>query len=232
MSAAGFVAAAGRLLGEDAVRPSPDEARRWAQEELSKPAYQKSFLERFLDWLSDLLQQLFGPTPGGGQGAVPLWVAVVVGVVVLAAVLAVVVRIRRTRKADPEREPDGVLGPTPLTAQDYRRRAAAAHADGDARGAVLDGFRALAAAAVERGLLAVAPDRTAGEFAAAIGSAFTPLRGRVEAAGRVFDAVLYGDLTPTLAQGTELLDLDRALSAASPVGGSVTEDAPPLAVPR
>jgi len=59
--------------------------------------------------------------------------------------------------------------------------------------------------------LADAPGATAHEVALALGREFPHLRGRVDAAGALFDAVLYGDRPATAAQAASVIALDDEL---------------------
>ncbi|MCA0438592.1 MAG: DUF4129 domain-containing protein [Actinobacteria bacterium] len=224
------------LTGADPVRPGPEEGRRWAEEELAKPAYGASFLERFLTWLNDLLARFFQPAGPDGPGAVPMPLAF--GILALALVLAVlawvIVRGRRKRTAAPasEQVEDAVLPAAPLPAAEYRRRARQAYDAGDHSGAVVEGFRAIAAQLQERHVLDEARDRTAREFAAAAGTAFPDLVGRVGAAASAFDAARYGGLRVAAQTAQAVLDLDTDLQSATPRPVDPAELPIPLAVPR
>lgn len=221
--------------GEDPVRPAPDEARRWAQEELAKPAYGTSFLERFWAWLQDWLSSIFQPgnSPSGSE-PVPLAFAIVALLVVAGIVATIVVRgFRKRTPAEPATAAAAaVLPEAALSAQEYRRLAQAALAAGERGRAVVEGFRAVAAQLLERHVLDEARDRTAREFAAAAGTAFPEHRAAAAEAARAFDATLYGGLPATSAAAQAVLDLDAALQRELPRPLSPGEMPRPLAAPR
>lgn len=220
---------------DDPLRPGPDEARQWAEEELAKPAYGKSFLERFFSWLSDWLSSLFqpAPTPVGGLAMSNVFaILAVLGLAALAVWLLVQLRRRRFTPADDEADRDAVLPATPLAAAEYRARARAALAGGDASTAMVEAFRAVAAQLLERHVLDEARDRTAREFAAAGGEAFPPFAERARHAAAAFDATLYGARPASAQAAQEVLDLDEALQGATPREVDPDRLPAPLAVPR
>jgi hypothetical protein len=184
--------AAGAL--EPPVRPDRDEARRWAEEELSKPKYpdaQPSWLEQawqdFLDWLASLGND--SPAPGS-EIAVPIIIALAI---VLIVVAIVVVRPRlNARRKKPASDVFG--SDTVADAAVYRQRAAAAADDGDWRAAVVEQFRAVVRSAEERDVIEARPGRTADEAALQLGSAFPTAKLRLTDAAGIFDAVLYGGM--------------------------------------
>lgn len=221
-------------LADDPLAPSPDEARRWAQEELAKPAYGESFLERFVRWLADLADAFVRPTTAPGALPVPP-VFVVVAVLALAGIVVLIVRAgKRKRTAADAEAPtvDAVFAERPLAAAEYRRRAAEALDAGDATGAVVDGFRAIAAQLLERHVLDEARDRTAREFAAAAGGAFPDLAPQLPPAADAFDAALYGALPATPDAARAMLTLEERLRQATPRPVDPAELPAPLAVPR
>lgn len=217
----------------DPVPPSPDEAHRWAQEELSKPAYGRSAVERFLDWLADRLTALFQPSGAPGTLPVPNLLAVLLILVLVALIVWLVVQARRRSPAPPpdEAAEEAVFGERPLAAAEYRRRALAALQVGEAATAVVDGFRAIAAQSLERHALDEARDQTAQEFAAALRAVFPAFGDRVEQAAGAFDEALYGALPATPQQARRVLDLDEELTRATPRRLDAADLPTPLAVP-
>jgi len=94
----------------------------------------------------------------------------------------------------------------------HRARAEAALAEGRARDAVVDGFRALTVRQVERGRLDDAPGTTAHEVAGVLGATYPDQRQRVAGSARLFDVVLYGDRPATGEQARDVLALDDELA--------------------
>lgn len=230
----GATASAALVGAADPVRPSPDEARRWAAEELAKPAYGKSSIERFLGWLNDLLSAPFQPESAPGAVPMPTLFAVL-AVLLLAGIVAWLVRASRGKRTPAAAEPhaqDAVFAAKALPAAEYRRRARAALASGDAAAAVIEAFRAIAAGLLERHVLDEARDRTAREFATAAGAAFPQLAERFPPAARAFDATLYGGLPASAQTARDVLALDEDLQRATPRPVDPAGLPTPLAVPR
>jgi hypothetical protein len=207
-----------RLLASVPVAPDRDTARGWAVEELSKREYaaqRPSLLERFLDWLANLLDSASGATPGNGTGTT---LALVVGIVVVLVAVAVLVTGRVVRRARQEQAApvfDGEAGP----ARSHRANADDAAARGDWRTAVVERFRAVVRELEERAVLAPQPGRTADEAAAETSRWLPALANLLHAAARLFDDVRYGD-RPADAEGDALLrrldDDVRAARATDP----------------
>ena len=82
---------------------------------------------------------------------------------------------------------------------------------------MLEAYRALARAAVERTILDDLPGRTAHEVAVALGPVFPGTRARLAGAADAFDAVRYGRRPAPHAAATEVLDLDADLAGRRPV---------------
>lgn len=224
---------------DDPLRPDPDQARSWAEQELTGPGYGRPAIERFLSWLGDLLSSFFSPAPttSGGIG-LPSLPAAVLAVVLAALAVLLILRVRREPRSigaarlAREPGPPRVFGADMLAAEEYRRRARAALEAGDAAVAALDAFRAGAAQTVERSVVADAPDRTAGEFAAAMAAGFPQVAGAARSAARTFDEVRYGGLVPDLAAARAVLDLDEQMRRLTAEPVHPTSLPRPLAVPR
>lgn len=206
-----------RLFESPPLDPSSGEGRRRLADELAKPDYseQESPIRRvvrvILDWF---FRQFDG---GAGDAISGWWVAIslVVLVLIAAVVIWVIVRVQPGRRARKETE-GGVFEERGVSADEYRRRARAARSSGDFSAAVLDGFRALAASAVERFILDDRPGATAREIAAALAGEVPDEREELAQAARSFDAVRYGGLSADEAAAQAVLDLDGRLLAHRP----------------
>ena len=199
--------------------PSSPEARQWVEDELATGHYttQPSPLQRFLDWLWSHL------SGGTGGGLLPPWA---IGLLVLAVlgVIALVITLRL--RAEPaagagRRSRRSVIDDEGLAATDYRGRAAAARSRGDWDTVLLDSYRALAAAAVERTLLTDLPGRTAHEVAVALESTFPDHAAALATSATEFDAVRYGHRHTTQSRATAVADLDTALLSTRPLLGQL-----------
>jgi hypothetical protein len=193
--------------------PSSPQAQQWARDELAHGRYDTS-----VPWWQQLLDWLSSHTTGGHTAGMPAWVASLVVVLVLAAVgliVALVVR-REGRAAGTRGARSAGLAEEGLSADDYRRRARAAAGQGDWDAMLLDSYRAVAAAAVERTLLDELPGRTAHEAAVALGPLFPEHRDALEATATAFDAVRYGHLSATPDQARRAAELDEAVLRSRP----------------
>lgn len=208
------------------LRPDPGPAQDWVRNELAKPEYQPSLMERVVRWFLHLLGKLLDVAhPIGRLNPVVAGVLLVAVLVGLALVLA---RLRRDpRRPGSER---AVLEDARTTAAQYRARAGRALAEERWDDAVLDGVRAIAVGLVERALAEDLPSATAHEVADAAALVFPVERARLHAAARLFDDVRYGDRHATRAGATDVVDLERTLRGLRPE--SPAAHGPVLAVPR
>lgn len=202
--------------------PDRDEARRLLQEELARGEYQleESWVSRAWTWFTDLFSGL------GGVGPLPGWVTWVLLALVLVAVLAVLAFATRDRwrtgRLTRRKTPGAVLEGPARAASEHRLEAATALEAGDHDRAVLEGYRAVAAGAVERTLLDDRPGRTAHELATGLAPVFPPAREELLAAADAFDAVRYGDQRATAEQARQVVDLDARLHSARPALAGTT----------
>lgn len=216
------------LLATARLTPDPGQARGWVRRELSRPEYQQSLLERFQGWLGDLWQGL----QATALGASPLSAAAaaVVLLVVVALVLLLATRVRR-EPASPLGD-TAVLGPETVSADEHRRSAERALARGAIDVATVEGFRAVAARAVQRGVVEERPGLTAHELAADLAPSYPAHADGLTEASVLFDEVFYGDQPATVDDARSVLDLEDALRVARPVRGDHPEHTPAAAAPR
>ena len=200
--------------GSVPVDPSAEEAREWVLRELSRPEYadKRSLLQRLLDWVGDLVDELLRH----GPGALPGWALPVV-LALLAVLLGTVLVTRLGREGGPSRRGEGVVLDEPhLDADAYRARARAAYAAGLADGAAADWFRAIAASASERALIDESPGRTAHEVSVALAALLPEEAPALSRAADHFDAIRYGDAHVDEAVARSIADLDSRLAASRP----------------
>lgn len=214
MAAAHLAGSFGPYQAEPPVLPDRDEARRWAEEELSKPKYAESapgWIEdawrNFLRWLDSL-----GSSDGTDTGALPL-ITVAAVIVIAVAIVLVRPRLNARRKNSSKAVFDADPSVSPDT---YRQRAAAAAAVADWGTAVVEQFRAVVRSAEERTIIDPLPGRTADEVAASLGAAFSPVVWRLERAANVFDAVRYGHAHVDQQDFADIVTLDESISGLQP----------------
>lgn len=175
------------------LTPDGDEARRWAEDELSKPAYdiaEPTPFDRIARAIGDFIASLFDPQVSGGWGSVLAIVATVAVVVVIVTAFVVWGVPRVSRR--------GAARPPLLFGEAEHRSAAGLRAAADERAAASDWeaaivlrFRALARGCHERGLVDSPPGATVHGFARDAGRVFPALAARLEAAAAAFDDVRY-----------------------------------------
>ena len=199
------------ILDTPPLDPTRGEGRRLLEEELSKPRYavEPSLWDRFREWLLGLLD-----TTGPG---LPSWVFAVVVLLALALLaLVVVVLLRPEARARRSATGRGVLDDRGADATAYRARANDAARQGDWDTVVLDGYRAVVAASVERTVLDELPGRTAHEASVELARAFPSEASALRFAADRFDAVRYGHDRATETDGRAVLALDERVTRARP----------------
>lgn len=172
------------------VDPDAEEARKWAEDELSSPVYDEegaSWWDTFLDWLEDL----FSTTDTFGVGMPPL--AVFIGIVIALAVVGLLVwlimgplRSSRRTQTGAALDPDDTR-----SAEAMRHAATQAAAQHDWDTAVMEMFRASARTAHERTLIDLSKGMTAREAAASI-AATSSVSPTVLVVADDFDTARYG----------------------------------------
>ncbi|MEU1124366.1 DUF4129 domain-containing protein [Streptomyces sp. NPDC005899] len=191
-------------------------AREAAQHELSDPKYHEHDpnllqrgIDRFWEWVGDLLDGAAGSAPGG-----PL------GLVVIALCLTGLGAALWWRLGTPRRtvfQGRSVLGDGTRSAEEHRAAAeehAAAHRWSQA---VQERMRALVRSLEDRTVLDPRPGRTADEAATDAGRLLPGHAGPLRAAARVFDDVTYGGRTADEAAYARLRALDQDLVEAAPL---------------
>ena len=199
-----------------ALHPDPDTARSWLERELSRPEYHESLLEQLRNWLGEVWLRL----QSAALGASPLSTAAFV--VVLVVLVLVVVLVATRVRNDPTRhgQRGALLVDGVMNADEHRRVAETCLASGDLDVALVEGFRAIATRAVQRGVLEDRPGLTAHELTVGLGPAFPDHAAALARASTLFDLVFYGDQPATTADARAVLDLDDALRLARPERGS------------
>lgn len=206
--------------------PGPEQAREWLRDELSRSEYRESWVERFVRWVNDVIDQL-GDALGRAGGINPV---LAIGLtVLLAGLLALALsRLRRNvRVTDPHAT---VFTQARQSAQDHRR---AAHTALEQRRwdlAVVESVRALAAGLVERGLVAEQADITIHELAERTAALYPSLAERLRRTGVAFDETRYGGRPADEGRAREAVTLEQEVSRRLPEAARTRTPAP--AVPR
>lgn len=198
------------------VTPDADQARRWAEEELAKQAYQQAkpgFVETLIQWLRRMVADLFSGIKSPQTGvSLMLFLAVVVAVIL---VIIFIIRPRLLRRRNAAEQV--FEAQAPLTAAEHRDLASAAASRGDFYSAVNEQFRALAKAGEERGACSATPGRTAFELALELSTAFPSSEPEIQSAAAHFSAVRYGHEEATSPMYSQMVATDNSIQAATAV---------------
>ncbi len=197
------------LLLDPPLDPSGDDARRQLGRELMHPEYADGdIIGRLTRWLGRLIDGAVNAA--SGTSGLTYGAAILVALVLVVALIALVSRARRT--ARDKGVALAAVTDESVRADEWRRRAEAALAAGDASGALVDAFRATAVRQVELGRIEDLPQATAHELASALVAVFPAHRDAVLRGADLFDGVLYGDHPARAEQAADLLALDDALA--------------------
>ncbi len=184
-----------------------DAAAEAARRELSKAIYtsqQTAWWVRLIDWVKD---RLSGALDATGLSVAGLLTLVLLGLALVALAVFVVRRAGPLRGS--ARSPAGTLfAGSALSAQEHRRRADEAAAQGRWRDCALERFRAVVRSLEERGLIDPQPGRTAAEAAAAAGRVLPECAADLGAGAHLFDEIAYGTLVATSEHSVRLALLD------------------------
>jgi hypothetical protein len=181
----------------------PDEARQAADEVLSRPEFQerKGLLQRFFEWLAELLDFDRATQDPATPGTVDLsWLGSLLGWVVILALLGLAafliirfVRIRRGRRQPAAAGPDVTIEEEEKSAADWQGDAEALEAEGRWREAMLARYQALVRGLVESEVLEPIPGRTAGEYSDDVAVGLPAAAERFDDATDLFERAWYGD---------------------------------------
>lgn len=206
------------LRFDDIFVPDGDEARRWAEEELSNPRYADAtptWLDLVARDIGRFLADLFTTQNSDSIGPVAL---IVVCVVIGIALVTVLLIWGRPRAARVVRRPrSDLLGERDdRSAARLRADAERAARAGDWDEATVLRFRAIARSLIERDLIDPAPGATAQAIAREAGSVFPGESTAVGSAASAFDDVRYLGLAATEQSYRRLADTDERLAAHRP----------------
>lgn len=200
------------------LTPDGDEARRWAEQELSDPAYaiaEPTPFDRIARAIGDFLASLLDPELNGGWGSTFALVAAIVLVAVIVAAFLVWGVPHATRRAAP-RTAELFGEAEHRSAAELRAAAAERAAAKDWDAAIVLRFRALARACLERGTVDPPPGATVHAFARAAARVFPELSARLEDAAAAFDDVRYLRRPGTSELYRLVAGVDEAVAAARP----------------
>ncbi len=180
-------------LARFAALPDAEEARRLAEQELSKPEYlaaQPNAFDRASLAVLEFLDKLLNPDLGNGAGG--LVVLITIAAVVIALLVLGILAWGRPRASRRRLAHTELLGAhDQLTAAQLRAAADGLARAGDWSGAVTQRYRALARSLIERELIDPAPGATAQSIASAAAHVFPEDQEALLHAAQLFDGVRY-----------------------------------------
>ncbi|WP_353112070.1 DUF4129 domain-containing protein [Microbacterium sp.] len=202
---------------QDVFVPDGDEARRWAEEELSKPAYEAAkptWFDELWRAIGEFFANLF--SNGNASGVAPLAIVVIV-LILLAAVVVALVVWGRPRSSRTVRRSGQLLGERDdRSAAQLRADAERAARDGDWDAAVALRFRAIARGLLERDLIDPAPGATAQAISREAAIAFRAEVEPLHEAATAFDRVRYLRIPADESDYRTIAALDERLGALRP----------------
>jgi hypothetical protein len=200
------------------VTPDGEEARRWAEQELSDPVYTEAEptpLDRIARAVSDFIGSLFDAELSGAWGPALAIVAAIVVVVLIIVAFLIWGRPRavgRSRAISAE-----LFGEAEQrSASELRRAAASRAANGEWDAAIVLRFRGLARGLAERGIVELPPGATVHAFARRAGRSFPAFAGELEQAAGAFDDVRYLRIPGSPELYRRVAAVDDALTGARP----------------
>lgn len=202
----------------DVLVPDGDEARRWAEEELSNPRYTEAkptWFDLLARDVARFFTDLFSADNSGSIGPVAL---VVIAAVIAAALVTVLIVWGRPRRSRAVRHPrTDLLGADDgRSAAQLRTEAERSARAGDWDAAVVLRYRALARGLLERDLIDPAPGATAQAIAREAAAVFPAETEAVRTAAVSFDDVRYLRHPSTAERYRQLAAVDDRLRALQP----------------
>jgi hypothetical protein len=201
------------------LTPTVDGAREQLQNELNKPQYQAArptLFDQLWNAIVNWFDSLASPGGSGAPGS-PVLILTIVGIVIVVA-LVVGFLIFGVPRLNRRSTITGALfgEEDSRDALALRRSAEAAASAGDYSTAIEEGFRSIARALAERGVVTTFPGTTAHGFAALAARPFPASAELLERAAGLFDGVRYLGATGTEAGWLVVRDLERDLANTKP----------------
>lgn len=200
------------------LTPDGEEARRWAEQELSKPVYaeaEPTLFDRIARAIAEFFQRLFATQLDGPWGSTAAIIAAIIVIVLIVGAFLVWGRPRATHRSR--------VAVAELFGEAETRSAAQLRADAEARAArgdwdaaIVLRFRALARGLVERGAVETPPGATVHAFARRAGRVFPASADSLEEAAAAFDDVRYLRRPGTQELYGRVVLVDEAVSRSRP----------------
>lgn len=229
--------------------PPPDDVRDKMVEIFERSEFhrRRNLLERFLEWLSEKLGDLFGdsapgaPTSSGWGGPIATILLYLVGLLALVALIAlIVVVVRRwTRSRRPAKAKVSVDVEDHLSPSEWAAAAGDYEAVGDWKEALRCRYRELVSTLTEREVTPAIPGRTTGELADDVRTRRPPAGPPFGEATLLFEMAWYADIPTGEAENrrfkelaTSVLDVTASPVVESPAVPPSSDSHPDASDPR
>lgn len=195
------------------LNPSSDQARRLLEHELSKPKYgdRTNPIVRAIRWFLQKLSHAADGVGGIDRG----WMLLILLVLAVLIGLALTRLRRRQSGADTATTSQPIVDLS-LDPGSLRAAAARSLSAGDLAQAYVEYFRAMALTGVERTIVSPRPGSTAHEVTTELARAFPDQAAALATSGDLFDAVRYGERTPSREAVEQLSAMESQLRSARP----------------
>ncbi len=196
----------------------PDDVEKSAEDILARNEFQprpRSLLERFSEWLTEQLAELFSRFGGSGAPNLIAYTLMAVFAVVVLWLLWKLIRDRFIRLPEKAEKPEPTIEiEAPLSARELRSEVERFERDGNWKEAVRARYRLLVSELVERGTLEDIAGRTPGEYRRAMFRDHPENAESFAAVTDVFERIWYGD-EPATSEDSALIRTasDRILGA-------------------
>jgi hypothetical protein len=205
-------------LNVGTLTPDGDEARRWAEEELSRTVYAEAKPTLFDIWARDIQRFINDLFSGGADGvAAPIGIVVIVAIISIALIAALLYWGMPRRTHSVSKRSSHLLGADDnRSASQLRADAEKSARNGDYAAATIFRYRAIARSLLERDIINPAPGATAQAIARDAGGAFAQESAALVRAAEAFDDVRYAQHPGTAENYSALKELDKRLEKLSP----------------
>ena len=212
-------------LGSFAGTPPRDEIERELERIFMRPEFKRSknFLDRFVDWISDLLRELFGGGSNAGAWGGPalnlvIWLVIIVLAVAVVGLVVVVIR-KRVRRDRGDDDDFVLVLEEERSMSEWRSAAEQFERDGRWKEAMRCRFRELLAVLIDRDVVSLVPGRTTGELRRDLAASVPHATATFDEATLLFELPWFADRPTGPDENRRFRMLAGEVLAAAPAHG-------------